>query len=224
MGSTETAKQRLIDYTTWRENVRGCTDCELHSTRTQVVVDSGTPGARVAVIGEAPGASEDQSGDVFVGPSGRLLRGLIERANILIDDVVFFNVLMCRPPNNAFPRPDVVRKCQGHTKTKLDLLQPEICIIAGRQAARWILFPEKDVLMGDVLGRKFFHPQYPFIKYLMCVYHPAYLMRQNTVTRTRMEADIVEQLQIVRNDLMLETIPVRGEPIAQYCPKKASLF
>src|SRR6478609_2216184 len=41
------------------ENVKVCTRCELAKTRTNTVFSRGNPKARLAFVGEAPGADED---------------------------------------------------------------------------------------------------------------------------------------------------------------------
>ncbi len=50
---------------------RTCTACpELVAGRSCVVIGSTPPGARLLLLGEAPGAQEDASGQPFVGRSG----------------------------------------------------------------------------------------------------------------------------------------------------------
>src|SRR5262245_65076942 len=50
-----------------------CPRCEaLCRSRTSIVVDRGNPRARIMVIGEAPGETEDRQGKAFVGRAGRL--------------------------------------------------------------------------------------------------------------------------------------------------------
>src|SRR5215469_4608883 len=91
------------------EEVRGCTRCTLHATRTQGVLGVGPKRADWLVIGEAPGAEEDRRGEPFVGAAGQLLDamlraiGLDRRTNVYIA-----NVLKSRPPNNRDPRPEEV--------------------------------------------------------------------------------------------------------------------
>ena len=50
-----------------------CSACELAATRHKVVVCRGNPVAPLMLIGEAPGAQEDQSGVPFKGRSGQAL-------------------------------------------------------------------------------------------------------------------------------------------------------
>ena len=83
---------------------RSCTACpELAATRTQVVVGDVPAGARLLVMGEAPGATEDQTGHPFVGRSGQLLDELLAEVGLDRAAVAVLNTAKCRPPGNRPP-------------------------------------------------------------------------------------------------------------------------
>ena len=57
------------------------------------------------LIGEAPGAQEDQSGVPFTGRSGKALDRMLKEAGFNIDqDIYICNAVKCRPPNNRRPK------------------------------------------------------------------------------------------------------------------------
>lgn len=222
-----TRDQRLRRYREWRKGVRTCTLCPLWKGRTQVVVDSGNPGSRLAVVAEAPGRVEDEQGKVLVGKSGQILRRLLKTAGISPErDTIMFNILMCQPPKNKFPKDEIVQACQGHTQTKFDLLRPEICILAGRQATNWILFPEtRDARIGRLSGQKLrLSKSYPFVRYFLPIYHPAFLMRQEDSEEKRLSERIVQWFKEIRTDLKRNRIPYRGEDIELSPVRRTSLF
>ena len=65
-----------------------CTACSLAETRQTVVIARGNPKAALMVVGEAPGAREDATGQPFVGRSGQALDRLLEEVGFdLINDV-----------------------------------------------------------------------------------------------------------------------------------------
>ena len=83
------------------ETVTGCVACtELATGRTHVVPGVYPDGADVLLIGEAPGAQEDDSGVPFVGKAGQVLDALLGAAGLARDRVAVANVLKCRPPGN----------------------------------------------------------------------------------------------------------------------------
>jgi len=156
------------------EEVRRCTLCPLHATRTQGVLGVGPKRADWLVIGEAPGAEEDRRGEPFVGAAGQLLDamlraiGLDRRTNVYIA-----NVLKSRPPNNRDPRPEEVEACLPYLVRQIALLQPKIMLAVGRIAAQNLL--GTDAPLGRLRGRvhRFGERQTP----LVVTYHPAYLLR-----------------------------------------------
>ena len=99
------------------------------------------PGARLLVMGEAPGAQEDESGRPFVGRSGQLLDELLAEVGVDRADVGVLNTVKCRPPGNRPPtRPESVA-CRGWTERQLQLAAPSVVVALGLSATRWFLGP-----------------------------------------------------------------------------------
>jgi DNA polymerase len=118
----------------------GCVACpELAATRTTVVVGEAPVGARLALVGEAPGADEDRAGRPFVGRAGRLLDELLADAGLDRSGVAVLNVLQCRPPGNRAPATPEVARCRGWLDRKLALVGPELVVALGLTAAGWFL-------------------------------------------------------------------------------------
>ncbi len=132
------------DWTALAEAARGCLACpELAATRQHVVVGdvpvSGRP--RLVLVGEAPGATEDETGRPFVGRSGRLLDQVLTEAGLDRSEVAVLNVVKCRPPANRTPRPAEVARCSGWLRRQVELLDPPAIVALGLSAARWFLGP-----------------------------------------------------------------------------------
>lgn len=111
-----------------------CTRCDLALSRTRVVPGAGAEKARLLLVGEAPGASEDREGVPFVGASGRLLNGMLEEVGIARDAVFIANVVRCRPPGNRNPRVREIRACAGWLAEQVRLIDPEVVATLGRFA------------------------------------------------------------------------------------------
>lgn len=111
-----------------------CTRCDLSLSRTQVVPGAGDARARLLVVGEAPGATEDREGVPFVGASGRLLDEMLQAAGLARDEVFIANVVRCRPPENRNPRAREIRACAGWLAEQLRLVDPELVVTLGRFA------------------------------------------------------------------------------------------
>ena len=159
--------------------VAACTRCpELARTRTQTVFGVGNPHARLAFLGEAPGADEDRQGEPFVGRAGKLLTDMIQKGMKLNrGDVYILNILRCRPPGNRNPLPIEAANCREYLDRQLAVIQPEFICCLGAVAAQNLL--ETTASIGKLRGR--FH-DYNGIR-VLCTYHPAYLLRNPAAKR-----------------------------------------
>ena len=119
--------------------VRGCTRCALSRTRIHAVPGSGDPGARIMVVGEAPGKNEDEQGVPFVGAAGQLLNKLLATIAIPRDDVYITNIIKCRPPANRDPLPDEVVACSPYLDQQVALIRPAVILLLGRHAVQRLL-------------------------------------------------------------------------------------
>ena len=118
--------------------VTGCTACpELAASRKQVVPGTRPPGAEVLLVGEAPGAQEDEAGVPFVGRSGQLLDGLLGEAGLRREQVAVANVLKCRPPANRKPKRAEVGRCRPWLERQVELVDPTVVVALGGTAAEW---------------------------------------------------------------------------------------
>jgi len=117
-----------------------CTRCALSLTRQRVVLGSGPQAAALMVVGEAPGRSEDEGGEPFIGRSGTLLTTLIaDELGLARADYFITNVVKCRPPENRTPTTKEVAACRPWLDQQLALQRPRVVLAVGNTAARAVL-------------------------------------------------------------------------------------
>ena len=114
--------------------VRACTRCPLHATRTQAVPGEGDPSTEVVLIGEGPGFNEDRQGRPFIGRAGDLLVRLLGSIGWRREDVFITNVVKCRPPDNRDPEPDEIAACEPYLRRQLEVLDPAVIVTLGRHS------------------------------------------------------------------------------------------
>ena len=112
--------------------VRACTNCRLHETRTKAVPGEGDPETEVVFVGEGPGFNEDRQGRPFVGRAGDLLVKLLASIGWRREDVFITNVVKCRPPDNRDPQPDEIAACAPYLRRQLEVLDPAVVVTLGR--------------------------------------------------------------------------------------------
>jgi DNA polymerase len=151
--------------------------CPLKATATNLVFSDGNPAARVMLIGEAPGADEDRVGRPFVGVSGQLLDRMLATVGFDRTRIYITNVLFWRPPGNRTPTPAEVAACLPFVERHVELVAPELLILAGNAAAKTLLLRNEGITR---IHGKWFEYQtagMPRPIPVMPIYHPAYLLR-----------------------------------------------
>lgn len=153
-------------------DIRACTACELCERRRQAVPGVGDRHARWMLVGEGPGAEEDQRGEPFVGQAGKLLDNMLAAIGLARgEDVYIANAVKCRPPHNRTPESAELAACLPYLERQIDLVQPELLVALGRPAAQALL--DIEVRIGAARGKLFEHRGIPVV----VTYHPAYLLR-----------------------------------------------
>ncbi|SOC49061.1 DNA polymerase [Blastococcus aggregatus] len=162
------------DWAALATAARGCVACpELAATRQHVVVGdvpaSGRP--RLVLVGEAPGATEDETGRPFVGRSGQLLDQLLGEAGLDRAEVAVLNIVKCRPPANRTPKAPEVARCSGWLRRQLELLDARVVVALGLSSAKWFLGPR--TVLATVRGR----PHDVDGRAVWATYHPSAAIR-----------------------------------------------
>ena len=112
--------------------VAQCNDCSLHLGRTNPVPGEGHHSAEIMLIGEGPGAREDQEGRPFVGPAGQFLEQLLGSIALSRLDVFIANMVKCRPPSNRDPFPEELQACSKYLDKQIELVNPLLIVTLGR--------------------------------------------------------------------------------------------
>jgi len=150
--------------------VRPCAACRLHIGRMLAVPGEGPVGARVLLIGEAPGRSEDASGRPFVGSAGRVLDAALAAVRVPRKEVFITNVVKCRPPENRRPRADEAKACRPYLLGEIAAVRPKVIVTLGATALRLLLGPEPDI--RGARGTVFAFGPTP----VLVTYHPAAIL------------------------------------------------
>jgi len=135
------------------------------------VPGEGNPNAGFMCVGEAPGATEDETGRPFVGAAGQLLTKILGAIDLKREDVFICNVLKHRPPGNRNPRPEEVTACSPYLIRQIDLIRPKVILALGTFAAQTLL--DTKLSIGKLRGQVHRYYGVP----LVVTYHPAALLR-----------------------------------------------
>jgi uracil-DNA glycosylase family 4 len=111
----------------------------------QAVFSRGNPQAPVMIIGEAPGAEEDDRGEPFVGKAGQLLDRMVREAG-LEGRVFMTNTVFWRPPGNRPPTPAEQAACAPFVERAFGLLKPKAVLLLGAAAAKGVLGTDEGIM------------------------------------------------------------------------------
>ena len=160
--------------------IKVCTRCELHRSRTKAVPGEGPTHAELMLIGEGPGATEDKQGRPFVGASGRFLDQLLEQAGVTRADVWITNVVKCRPPGNRDPLTDEVETCtSNYLQHQIEIVNPSIIVTLGRHSMG-VFFKGAKITQIHGQMRK------AGDRFVIPMFHPAAALHQQSLRSTIM--------------------------------------
>jgi len=151
--------------------VHACTKCRLCEARAHAVPGEGPADARLVVVGEGPGRTEDETGRPFVGKGGELLTKILAAIDLPRDRVFICNVVKCRPPENRTPLFDEIQACVPYLFRQLELIGPKVILAMGSTAAQTLLDTRQS--LGALRNRVHRFRGVP----LIVTYHPAALLR-----------------------------------------------
>ena len=157
-----------------------CRKCAIGYERRNNVYGEGDPCAKLMVVGEGPGETEDELGRPFVGKAGQLLDRMLAAIGLPRADVYICNTVKCRPtfhgPNglrNRAPDPEEMENCRPFLDQQIEIVAPEVILALGAPAAKSFL--GRDFQITKMRGRWYVGPHGTP---LMVTFHPAYILRQ----------------------------------------------
>lgn len=151
--------------------------CELKKGARNLVFSDGVPGARVMIIGEAPGRDEDREGRPFVGRAGQLLDRMLAAIELnRAENVYITNVLPWRPPQNRDPSPAEIAMMLPFLVRHVALAKPDFIVCMGNISCQSVLGKKGITRMRGNWEQAFGLPVLP-------MFHPAYLLRTPSAKR-----------------------------------------
>ncbi len=177
----ETAKDFAAAATNLEElqaAIAGFEGCPLrYSGARQAVFARGEPNAPVMVIGEGPGGEEDEQGAPFVGRAGKLLDKMLAAAG-LTNRVFITNTVFWRPPGNRTPTPEEQAVCMPFVERAVELVKPQLLILAGGASAKAMLRTNEGILSLRGRWSVWTSADGGLTVPALPTLHPAFLLRQ----------------------------------------------
>ena len=159
-----------------KKSIINIKNCNFKNNATNIVFSDGNPKSRIMLIGEAPGANEDQEGLPFVGRAGALLDKMLAAIDLDRKKVYISNIINYRPPDNRRPTDEEVKKYLPFITKHIEIINPKILVLLGSTAMNALIGNEVVIskMRGKWIEKKFGNCKTS----VLITFHPAFLMRQ----------------------------------------------
>ena len=161
-----------------KRSISNIKNCSLKSNATNMVFSDGNPKSKIMLIGEAPGANEDQEGLPFVGRAGALLDKMLASINLDRKNVYVSNIINYRPPENRRPTDEEMNRYLPFVKKHIEIIAPKILVLLGSTAMNTLI--GNDFVISKVRGKWIEKEFGQHRTSVIVTFHPAFLMRQPT--------------------------------------------
>jgi len=125
--------------------IHACTDCALHTTRKQAIMGRGNQSSNLMFVLLSPAVNDDNNNLLCSGEAGELFSKMLAAININIDDVYITSLLKCAVPANHAVSAKEIQTCESHLQQQIQLMQPELLVVLGETAARYLLQQEQTI-------------------------------------------------------------------------------
>ena len=161
-----------------RAQLSALVDSVYEGEKKVLVFGEGASGARVMMVGEAPGEQEALKGRPFVGRAGKNLDEFIAASGLSRDEMYVTNVVKFRPTRisaagrivNRTPTQEEISLFLPFLKREIALVKPGILVTLGNVPLRSLLGP--GAVIGEMHGTLLDTPY----GNLFPLYHPASLI------------------------------------------------
>jgi len=193
------------DLASLAQAAQGCKACPLHERATRTVFGEGPVGARVMLVGEQPGDTEDREGRPFIGPAGQLLDEVLAGVGLNRQELYVTNAVKHfgwmgdeKQRLHAKPGRREVLACKAWLEAEVAQVKPRMIVCLGATAAQSFLGPGFRINLSR--GQVF---ETPWAPAWMATFHPSALLRMpderaRAEARAHFEADLRKVAETVR--------------------------
>ncbi len=174
--SFEISADKFDNLERLKKSIRSIKKCSLKDNAKNMVFSDGNPKSKIMLIGEAPGANEDEEGLPFVGRAGALLDKMLSAINLDRKKVYISNIVNYRPPENRRPTDEEIKRYLPFITKHIEIINPKIIVLLGSTAMNALIGNE--VVISKMRG-KWIEKKFGSCKTSVIItFHPAFLMRQ----------------------------------------------
>ena len=174
--SFEISADKIDNLERLKKSIQSIKNCSLKENAKNMVFSDGNPRSKIMLIGEAPGANEDEEALPFVGRAGALLDKMLSAINLDRKKVYISNIVNYRPPDNRRPTDEEIKRYLPFITKHIEIINPKIIVLLGSTAMNALI--GKEIVISKMRG-KWIEKKFGNCKTSVIItFHPAFLMRQ----------------------------------------------
>ncbi len=172
----ELSRDKAENLDKLKKSILSLNNCDVKRQAKNIVFSDGNPNSKIMLIGEAPGANEDEEGLPFVGRAGALLDKMLDAIDLDRKKVYISNIINYRPPDNRRPTDEEIKRYLPFITKHIEIISPKILVLLGSTAMNALIGNEVVIskMRGKWIEKKFGNCKTSVI----ITFHPAFLMRQ----------------------------------------------
>lgn len=116
--------------------VYACRKCRLWQGAKHGVPGEGPVNAKIMIVGQNPGAEEDETGRPFVGNAGKYLTKALSENGLKREDIYITNIVKHITPKNRRPYADEIAACLPYLVAQIETIKPQKILLLGTVAFR----------------------------------------------------------------------------------------
>ena len=159
-----------------KKKIQSIKNCELKKNANNLVFGDGNISSKIMIVGEGPGANEDNEGKPFVGRAGKLLDKMLDAIQLDRTKVYITNVVNYRPPENRKPTEEEIDRYFPYLTSHIEIINPKILLLLGSTALNTIIGDE--LVISKARGKWTLKEIGASKPWIIASFHPAFLMRQ----------------------------------------------
>ncbi len=170
------SEDKSIKLDQLKKSLNDLKNCDLKKKAKNLVFCDGNPKSKIMLVGEAPGANEDQEGLPFVGRAGLLLDKMLAAINLDRNKVYISNIVNYRPPENRRPTDGEIKRYLPFITKHIEIINPKILVLLGSTAMNALI--GNDIVISKMRGKWIEKKFGSCTTSVIITFHPAFLMRQ----------------------------------------------
>ncbi|MGE5556838.1 MAG: uracil-DNA glycosylase [Methanocella sp.] len=125
-----------MDLEAISREIYACRRCRLWQGAKHGVPGEGPRNAEVMLVGQNPGAEEDETGRPFVGRAGKYLTQVLLENGIRREDLYITNIVKHITPKNRRPLDDEIEACLPYLEAEISIVKPKVIVLLGKAACK----------------------------------------------------------------------------------------